>query len=292
MWRPTVNGVTNRARRRGDPVERSGFSAVEVGAPSGPEVQSAAFFDLDNTMVQGASVFHLARGLHRRGFFSTRLILKAFWLNVWFRLAGEHQTHIDEARSATLGFIRGRSVAEVVEVGEEVYEQAIARRIWPGARALAQAHLDAGQRVWLVTAAPIELAAIIAARLGFTGALGTTAEHEDGIYTGRLRGELLHGLAKAAAVRTLAQEHGLVLEHCFAYSDSANDLPLLGLVGHPCAVNPDGRLADHAQRLGWQVWDYRTGRRAVRRGLLGTAGAAAGAVLLALGLAARRTLRG
>ena len=153
-------------------------------------------------------------------------------------------------------------------------------------------YLDAGHQVWLVTAAPVELAGVIAQRLGLTGALGSTAEQLDGIYTGRLTGPLLHGPAKAEAVQGLVQRHGLELGRCFAYSDSFNDMPLLSLVGHPCAINPDRRLLQHAEEHDWQVRDYRSGRRAVRAGLwgAGTAGAAAGAV--AAGLAVRRRIRG
>ena len=84
----------------------------------------------------------------------------------------------------------------------------MAERIWPGTRALAQMHLDQGQRVWLVTAAPVEIARTIARRLGLTGALGTVAEHVDGVYTGRLVGDMLHGPAKAVAVLALAEQEG------------------------------------------------------------------------------------
>ena len=142
-------------------------------------------------------------------------------------------------------------MAELEELGEEIFDEAMAHRIWPGTRALAQLHLDQGQRVWLVTAAPIEIAQIIARRLGLTGAMGTVAEHVDGVYTGRLVGEMLHGEAKAEAVRALAEREGLDLARCSAYSDSVNDLPMLSLVGDPCAINPDAKLraAAHAARL-------------------------------------------
>ena len=119
----------------------------------------------------------------------------------------------------------------------------MAHRIWPGTRALAQLHLDEGQRVWLVTAAPIEIAQIIARRLGLTGAMGTVAEHVDGVYTGRLVGDMLHGPAKGEAVKALAAREGLDLRRCSAYSDSYNDLPMLSLVGDPCAINPDAQAA-------------------------------------------------
>ncbi len=256
------------------------------------DATAAAFFDLDNTVIQGASMYHLAKGFYRRGFFPTRVIVKGIWLQVYYRVAGrENPAHIADARNATLGFIEGHTVAEVEEIAAEVYEDAIAGRIWPGTRAMAQMHLDVGQQVWLVTAAPVEVAGVIAARLGMTGALGTTAEHVDGVYTGRLRGDLLHGPAKAEAVRALTHEHGLDLANCFAYSDSFNDLPMLSLVGHPCAINPDPRLLTYAEEHDWQIRDYRTGRRAARMSLLGAAGAGATAGAVATGLAVRRRFR-
>jgi HAD superfamily hydrolase (TIGR01490 family) len=254
---------------------------------------AAAFFDLDNTVVQGASLFYLAKGMYRRGFFPPRVILKGLWLQAYFRMVGREKAgHIQDVRSVTLGFIEGHTFAELTEIATEVYEDSIAGRIWPGTRALAQMHLDVGQQVWLVTAAPVEVAGIIAARLGLTGAVGTTAEHIDGVYTGRLRGDLLHGAAKADAVRALAHEHGFDLAHCFAYSDSYNDLPMLSLVGHPCAINPDGRLLAHAEEQDWQIQDYRSGRRAARLGLFGAGAAGATAGAVATGLAVRRVMRG
>ncbi|GAB6985209.1 HAD family hydrolase [Nocardioides pyridinolyticus] len=249
---------------------------------------AAAFFDVDNTVMQGASIFHLARGLHRRNFFTTREILGAAWKQAYFRVVGvEDPDHVADARASALGFIAGHTVAELQELGEEIFEEAMADRIWPGTRALAQMHLDEGQRVWLVTAAPIEIASIIARRLGLTGALGTVAEHVDGVYTGRLVGEMLHGPAKGEAVRALAEREGLDLRRCSAYSDSYNDLPMLSMVGDPCAINPDAKLRSHAREQGWRIRDYRTGRKAVRAGLV--VGAAAGAVsgAVAAGVALR-----
>ena len=128
---------------------------------------AAAFFDVDNTVMQGASIFHLARGLHRREFFSTRDILGAAWKQVYFRVVGvEDPEHVAEARTSALSFIAGHTVAELESLGEEIFDERMAHRIWPGTRALAQLHLDQGQRVWLVTAAPIEIAMIIARRSG------------------------------------------------------------------------------------------------------------------------------
>jgi len=258
-------------------------------APSDPT--SAAFFDVDNTVMQGASIFHLARGLHRREFFTTREIAGAAWKQVYFRVVGvEDPEHVAEARNSALAFIAGHTVTELEEIVEEIFDEGMAHRIWPGTRALAQLHLDRGQRVWLVTAAPIEIAGIIARRLGLTGAMGTVAEHVDGVYTGRLVGDLLHGSAKAEAIRALAEREGLDLARCSAYSDSANDLPMLSLVGDPVAINPDARLRAHAKAQGWRVRDYRTGRKAARAGLMAAAvaGAVSGAVAAGVSVRAAR----
>lgn len=242
-------------------------SEVEHWLAPRPDADAAAFFDVDNTIMQGASIYHFARGLHQRDFFTTADIAKAAWQQVYFRLAGvEDPEHIAKARSSALAFIAGHSVRELEEVGEQIFDEHMAHKIWPGTRALAQQHLDAGQRVWLVTAAPIEIAAVIARRLGLTGALGTVAEHVDGVYTGELVGELLHGEGKAVAVTAIAEREGLDLARCFAYSDSHNDLPMLSLVGHPCAINPDPKLRSHAKDQGWDVRDYRTGRKVALAG--------------------------
>ncbi len=196
--------------------------------------------------------------------------------------------NVHEARETALSFAAGHTVAELTTIGEEVFDEVMAAKVWPGTRALAQMHLDAGQRVWLVTATPVEVASVIAKRLGLTGALGTVAETEDGVYTGRLVGEILHGQAKAQAVTALAEREGLDLGACSAYSDSANDIPLLSLVGHPCAINPDARLRAHAREHGWRVRDYRTGRKAVKVGVPTAAAAGALAGALAAAASARR----
>jgi HAD superfamily hydrolase (TIGR01490 family) len=258
-----------------------------LATPANPT--AAAFFDVDNTMMQGASIFHLARGLHRRNFFTTRDLLVGAWRQAYFRVVGaEDPDHVAKTRATALAFIAGHTVSELQELGEEIFDEAMAHRIWPGTRALAQLHLDEGEQVWLVTAAPVEIAQIIARRLGLTGALGTVAEHEDGVYTGRLVGEMLHGPAKGEAVKALAAREGLDLADCSAYSDSYNDLTMLSLVGNPCAINPDTRLRAYAKKQGWRIHDYRTGRKAARAGLVAgaVAGAATGAV--AAGVAVRR----
>ncbi|MEU8464814.1 HAD-IB family hydrolase [Streptomyces sp. NPDC029003] len=274
--------------------ERPAEPAKETPEPEFPvpgDDLAAAFFDLDNTVMQGAAIFHFGRGLYKREFFRRRELARFAWQQAWFRLAGvEDPDHMQDARDSALSIVKGHKVSELMSIGEEIYDEYMAERIWPGTRALAQAHLDAGQKVWLVTAAPVETATIIARRLGLTGALGTVAESVDGIYTGRLVGEPLHGHAKAEAVRALAAAEHLDLGHCAAYSDSHNDIPMLSLVGHPYAINPDTKLRKHARANDWRLRDYRTGRKAVKVGVPAAAGvgALAGGAAAAVALHRRR----
>ena len=283
-----------------------GVSAVLAGAASAavaeveaslavePDPTAAAFFDVDNTMIRGASIYFFGKGMAGRGLVTTSDLLRFGWQQLMFRVKGtENLGAVADARDKALGLVAGKSVAEIVAYGEEIYDELMERRIWSGTRALAQQHLDAGQRVWLVTATPVELARIISARLGLTGALGTVSEVEAGCYTGRLVGEPLHGPAKAEAVRALAEREGLDLSRCTAYSDSANDVPLLSLVGHAVAVNPDTALREHARACGWEIRDFRTGRKAAKIGVPAAAGSGAliGGVIAGLALR-RRQVRG
>jgi HAD superfamily hydrolase (TIGR01490 family) len=253
-----------------------GLAVAEVETP---DPLAAAFFDLDNTMMQGASAFYFAQGLAARKFFPTGALTSFAWQQLKFRVVGKELSlaQIRTGREQALSFVAGRSTAQFVELSEDIYDELMAHRIWSGTLALAQMHLAAGQRVWLVTATPVELATIIARRLGLTGALGTVAETVDGVYTGRLVGDILHGAAKAQAVRALALKEGLDLQRCTAYSDSANDLPMLSLVGTAVAVNPDPNLRETARARGWEIRDFRTGRKAARTSAVGI-GMAAGAV--------------
>ena len=267
-------------------------AAAEVEAAltvSDPRV--AAFFDIDNTVVRGASIFYLARGLARRGFFTTRDVVRFLEQQVRFRIGGtEDLADMASATDAALGFVAGHEVDEVVRLGEEIFQETIINKLYPGTLALAQQHLDSGQRVYLVSAAPVELARIIARNVGLTGALGTVSEIENGRYTGKLVGSPLHGPAKAEAVRALAAREDLDLARCSAYSDSANDIPMLSLVGHPVAVNPDGGLRSHARAMGWEVRDFRRGRRAVKVGVPTAIGLGI-LVGVAVGVAAERNRR-
>src|SRR5918999_85646 len=201
-----------------DPVV-AGEAAAAAATPEDhfpePDPTAAAFFDVDNTMMRGASIYYLARGLAARNYFTSGDLVRFAWRQLRYRLlAVEHGSDISAVKAAALAFIEGWNVDEMAGLTEEIFDELMADRIWSGTHALARLHLDAGQRVWLVTAAPVELGRIIAQRLGLTGALGTVAEIRDGEYTGRLVGDMLHGPAKAEAVKALAEREGLDLSRC------------------------------------------------------------------------------
>ncbi len=258
---------------------------AEAAPPPLLDLTAAAFFDVDNTLVQGSSLVHFGRGLAARKYFRYSEVWQFIYAQAKFQLTGrENSDDVAEGRRKALAFIEGRTTAELSTLGEEIYDEIIADKIWPGTRALTQMHLDAGQQVWLVTATPYELAATIAKRLGLTGALGTVAESVDGVFTGRLVGDILHGLGKAHAVRALAIREGLNLKRCTAYSDSFNDVPMLSLVGTAVAINPDADLRELAREKGWEIRDFRTARKAAKIGVPSALalGAVGGAVAAAV----------
>ena len=265
-----------------------GIGEFERARTVAPDPRAAAFFDVDNTMMVGASIYHFAKGMASRNFFTWRDLLRFAVRQARLRVRGENHRDMHTARESALAFVAGKRVEEIIALGEEIYDEEMADKIWSGTHALAIAHLDAGQRVWLVTATPLELATIIARRLALTGALGTVAESQDGVYTGRLVGDVLHGQAKAHAVQALATREGLDLSKCTAYSDSINDIALLSLVGRAVAVNPDSALRVEAKARGWEIRDFRSGRRAARIGIPAALGLSALGGGIAAGLAVRR----
>ena len=217
-----------------------------------------AFFDVDNTITRGSTLYFLGKGMYNRGFFTKRDIGAWVLANIRFRMTGTEKSEvISRFQKAATDFIGGHDVKEIRIIGEQIYSEFVSPSIWQGTIELAKEHLSSGDEVWLVTASPEDFANLIAERLGFTGAIGTKAEIKDGKYTGNLSGKLLHGKEKAIAITELTKARGINLKDCFAYSDSHNDLPLLSAVGHPRAINPDAKLRIIAFAQSWPVHDFR-----------------------------------
>ena len=221
----------------------------------------AAFFDVDNTLVRGSTLYFLGRGMYQRGYFTKADISRFVVANLRFRVTGtEKQDVINRFQKAATDFVGGHKVSDILALGEEIYDEYVSPKLWERTCEIAREHLARGEDVWLVTAAPQDMANIIAQRLGLTGAIGSKVVIENGIYTGELDGKLLHGSEKAVAITNLAKERGYDLQKCYSYSDSHNDLPLLTAVGYPSAINPDAILRIKALAEGWPVHDFRRAR--------------------------------
>jgi HAD superfamily hydrolase (TIGR01490 family) len=221
----------------------------------------AAFFDVDNTLIRGSTIYFLGRGMYQRGYFTKKDISRFVLANLRFRLTGkEKKEEIQRFQDAATDFIGGHNVADIQAIAEEIYDEFVSPALWQGTIDIAQSHITNGDDVYLVTAAPEDMATLIAKRLGLTGAIGSKAEIRNQVYTGNMNGPLLHGKEKAVAVFELAKNNNLNLKNCFAYSDSNNDLPLLQSVGHPSVINPDALLGLRAMAEGWPIHDFRKAR--------------------------------
>ncbi|TFC85776.1 HAD-IB family hydrolase [Cryobacterium sp. TMT1-21] len=221
--------------------------------------RAIAFFDVDNTLMRGASLYHLGIGAWRRRMISGREILSFVWKQARFIAVGENGVHLATVRERALEVVVGHTRAEITVLSREIFDARLLRRLWPETVAVARAHLAAGREVWLVSATAQEVADVIAERLGLTGAVGTVLEAVEGVYTGRLADGVCHGDRKARAAGTRAVASGADLSHCWAYSDSRNDIPLLNLVGNPVVVNPDARLHRYAVARHWPVMRMKRG---------------------------------
>ena len=224
----------------------------------------AAFFDLDNTLLRGSSSFLFGKAAFDRKFLGRRDIWRFAWQQFRFIKRGESAGMMKHIEDRALGLVAGHRADEMQQMVIDVYEDYIAPKLWPETVRLAQEHIAKGREVWIVTASPVEMAEHIAKQLGLTGGLGTIVHRdENGILTGQLDGRPLHGALKAKAIKKLSRERGISLKKSYAYSDSFNDLPMLGRVGHPVAVNPDKQLLKYAELTGWKILDFK--KREIRQ---------------------------
>ncbi|MEL0317281.1 MAG: HAD-IB family hydrolase [Aquiluna sp.] len=213
----------------------------------------AAFFDVDNTLVCGSTSILFGKVAFAGGSVKRRDVWRFLWEHVMFIRRGEKNSKMAGIKDRALSLTKGHSVEELRGLIDDVYKSEIRPRLWPRTVERVNHHLSQGHEVWLVTAAPVELAEKIAKDLGATGALGTIVGHDGEVLTGELVGDPLHGKAKRRAVKKLAEERGISLGKSWAYSDSVNDLPMLSAVGNAVAVNPDAQLRRYAVAAGWEI---------------------------------------
>jgi HAD superfamily hydrolase (TIGR01490 family) len=215
--------------------------------------KAAAFFDLDRTLISGASAFPFAVEAWRQGMATRADIARWTREAVSFLIAGDKGDGASmDIRSEFLARIEGAPVADLDKIGLAILPKLI-ERVRPESRKLIAMHHDAGRDTWIVSASPQRIVEPLAASLGMTGAIGTEGEVVDGCYTGELKGPFIYGPGKAEAIEKLAADLGYDLKLSYAYSDSVSDLPMMDLVGHPVAVNPDSDLDTLSHERGWPI---------------------------------------
>jgi HAD superfamily hydrolase (TIGR01490 family) len=212
--------------------------------------------------MEGSSAFQFGRAAFKAGLVPRRQLLADAWANLRFRLRGSTDEGTHALRDRISAGLEGTRVRDLQRLGADVLA-GILPRVYPQMLALAYEHQDEGRRVYIVTAASHELAEMLAHVLTLEGGIGSQfSEVLDGVYTGRPAGLFVYGRDKARAIEQLAQREGIDLASSYGYSDSASDLPMLRVVGHPVAVNPDRELARVAREQDWEVLRFdRLGRR-------------------------------
>ena len=217
----------------------------------------AAFFDLDNTLLRGASSFLFAKAAFERNFVKRRELWRFAWQQFKFITRGESAKLLAHIEDRAMSLVVGQSAKALENLVGIAWEDYVKEKMWPETVRIAQEHVAAGREVWIITAAPVQMGQYIAKQLGLTGALGTILEVKDGLLTGEFEGRPLHGEGKAIAIQKLAKERGLSLKRSYAYSDSHNDLYMLTRVGHAVAVNPDKTLERYAKAAHWTILDFK-----------------------------------
>jgi HAD superfamily hydrolase (TIGR01490 family) len=204
--------------------------------------------------MQGSSAFQFARAVRRAGLMSRRQLIADGLANLRFRLLGATDAESEALRARIASSLAGIRVRDLQRLGAPVLA-GILPRLYPRMLEIAYEHQDAGREIYIVTAAAQSLADALAQVIAFDGAIGSELSEVDGqgVFTGRATGPFVYREQKAEAVRRLAAERGLRLADCWAYSDSASDLPMLEAVGHAVVVNPDGELTRLARERGWET---------------------------------------
>ena len=216
--------------------------------------QRAAFFDLDNTLIEGSSLCYFLKGLIRHGEITKRHLARIALEHYRFqRKKTESESAMTLATKKLLEFAIDRPQSHLIELCQKIVEDFLPRSINEEVRKRIHEHQAQGIDTWIITASPVELAEIVAHDLNMTGALGTRGEVINGLYSGRVLEGAMHGKKKATSLITLAEQKGYDLEKSFAYSDSINDLPMLISVGNPHIVNPNKELTLIARKNNWPI---------------------------------------
>ncbi|MTV26464.1 HAD-IB family hydrolase [Nitriliruptoraceae bacterium ZYF776] len=247
------------------------------------DANAAAFFDLDRTLISNSSAIYFGIAAWRNKMIPTSELLSDAANAVTFKLVGATDERSEAVRERILHAVEGAEQSELLALNEDIVPR-ILERVRPESRGLIDMHHEAGRETWIVSASPVELVEPLAKALGMTGAIATVSEVVDGRYTGRLEGPFVYGEGKAEAIEKLAGERGYDLRLSYSYSDSASDLPMMEMVGHPVAVNPDRPLENVAHQRGWPIVTFsRRTKQVVKMTTAATGGVALAAATYLLG---------
>ena len=245
--------------------------------------RTAAFFDLDKTVIAKSSTLAFSKPFFDQGLLNRRAVLKSSYAQFLFLMSGADHDQMDRMRSYVTSMCAGWDVEQVKAIVNETLHDIVDPLVFAEAAELIADHRHCGRDVVIVSASGEEIVAPIARALGATHAMATRMVVEDGKYTGGVA-FYCYGEAKTAAVRELAVHEGYPLEHCYAYSDSITDVPMLESVGNPTVVNPDRALRKEAAARAWPVLTF--SRPVPLRDRITTPSGAAVATTAALGISA------
>jgi HAD superfamily hydrolase (TIGR01490 family) len=232
-----------------------GSSMPQTPTPSGKPIRTAAFFDLDKTVIAKSSTLAFSKPFFDQGLINRRAVLKSTYAQFLFLMSGADHDQMDRMRSYIANMCTGWDVEQVKSIVGEALHDIVDPLVFAEAAELIADHKICGRDVVVVSASGEEIVAPIARALGATHAMATRMVVEDGHYTGDIA-FYCYGEGKVEAIRQLAAREGYALEHCYGYSDSITDVPMLGSVGHPTAVNPDRALRREAAARGWPVLTF------------------------------------
>ncbi len=248
----------------------------------------AAFFDLDKTIVSRSSSLALGRPLYRAGMVSRGQLMRGAYAQLVYLLIGADEERMERLKEGMLQLTKGWDRGQIERLVEDVMLEVIDPLVYQEALDLIAEHQAAGRRIYIVSSSPEELVRPLARHFGVSGVIATRAQvGPDNRYTGELE-FYAYGQQKADAIRALAKRSRVTLSRSFAYSDSITDVPMLEVVGHPVAVNPDRERRHVAEDRGWEIRNFRNPVRlrsrfadAVPPKRAGVAAAAVGAAAVA-----------
>jgi len=216
-------------------------------------MRAAAFFDLDKTIIAKSSTLAFTRPMFRAGMLSGTTLAKAGIAQAYYQAFGADHDQMERVKEELANLTRGWNREEVEALVEETVEEVVAPLVYSEALAIIDEHREAGRQVVVISASPEEIVRPLCRFLGIEDVIASRSEVDDqGRYTGNIE-FYAYGPGKAEAMLSMAEAEGIDLAASYAYSDSATDLPMMEVVGHPVAVNPDSELTAVAEERGWDV---------------------------------------